>query len=493
MKIIGRKIKLTKAVKASIAFFIASIVTSGISYLVTPIYTNLLTTDEYGKTSVFMTWLQVFGIVAMFCLSYGVFNNGMCDYPDKRDDYSFSMLILSNIITLAFFGVLLAVYPLISQFLKLEIPLILLMLAVCFFQPAMNFWVTRQRYEYKYKAVFIWSLIRAVLSPLTAVVLMLNTSEGSRLYPRIFGAECSLIVIYIGFYVYLGIRNKWKINTKYWKQAFLFNLPLILHYLSTYLLGSSDKIMISHLVSDSATAFYSVAYSIAAIAAILWSAINSSLIPYTYEKCKENKLEDINKVTLPLMALFAVGCVIVIMLAPEAVRIMATNDYMEAIYVIPPVVGGVFFQVQYYIYANIVYYYKKPKYVMIGSLTAVVLNIVLNYIFIKQWGYMAAGYTTLFCYAVQALIDYIAMRKVVGRSVYNMKVVIALSAAVVAVSIASVFVYDNTIVRYSILSAVIILIIVFRKKIIAALKFRNRKQPSAEKIMSEVDDESVNS
>ena len=57
MKIIGRKIKLTKAVKASIAFFIASIVTSGISYLVTPIYTNLLTTDEYGKTSVFMTWL----------------------------------------------------------------------------------------------------------------------------------------------------------------------------------------------------------------------------------------------------------------------------------------------------------------------------------------------------------------------------------------------------------------------------------------------------
>ena len=492
MKKTSRKFRLSKGVKASIAFFLASVVTSGISYIVTPIYTNLLTTDEYGKTSVFMTWLQVFGIVAMFCLSYGVFNNGMCDYPDKRDDYSFSMLILSNIITLAFFGVLLAIYPLISQFLNMEIPLILLMMAVCFVQPAMNFWVTRQRYEYKYKAVFFWSLVRAVLSPLTAVVLMLNAEQGSRLYPRIFGAECSLIVIYIGFYIYLGIKNKWKINTGYWKAAFLFNLPLILHYLSTYLLGSSDKIMISHLVSDSATAFYSVAYSIAAIATILWSAINSSLIPYTYEKCKEKNFGDINKVTLPLIALFAVGCVVVIMLAPEAVMIVATDEYMEAIYVIPPVVGGVFFQVQYYIYANVVYYYKKPKYVMLGSLIAVSLNIVLNYFCIKQWGYMAAGYTTLFCYAVQAMIDYLAMRKVVGKNIYNMKVIMALSAAVIGISIASIFVYDNVIIRYLILSAIFVLLVVFRKKIIAAFSFKKKKQPYAEQnLKDEVINESI--
>ena len=473
----GRAIfkKVSLEAKASIGFFISSLITSGISYLVTPIYTRLLTSEEFGQASLFMTWLQIFGIVGMFCLSYGIFNNLMSDYPENRDESSFSMLVLSNIISVIFFGVLLAIYPLISRFLKLDWPFLILMFAVCLFQPAYNFWAARQRYEYKYRMVLIWSSVCAVLSPLVAIMLIIFSKDGERLYARVFGAECVLICIYIGFYLYIGFKNKWKLNTKYWKQAFLFNLPLIPHYLSTYLLGSSDKIMISNLVSDSATAYYSVAHSIAAIAMIIWSAINSSLIPYTYEKCKEDKLEDINKVTLPLVSLFAFGCVGVIMLAPEAVRLMATQEYLEAIYVIPPIVGGVFFQVQYYIYANVVYYYKKPTFVMIGSVTAVILNIVLNYFCIKEWGYMAAGYTTIVCYVVQAVIDYIAMRKVVGKNIYNMKFIMFLSAVVASIALTSNLIYDYMFVRFSILGILVILSIVFRKKIISAFAFRKKE------------------
>lgn len=107
---------------------------------------------------------------------------------------------------------------------------------------------------------------------------------------------------------------------------------------------------------------------------------------------------------------------------------------------------------------------------------------------------MAAGYTTLFCYAVQALIDYIAMRKVVGKIIYNMKVIVALSVAVVAISIGSIFIYDYAIIRYSILIVVSVLIIVFRKKIIAAFKFKKKKQlTEKQSIMNEVENESFDS
>lgn len=406
----------------------------------------------------------------MFCLSYGVFNNGMTDYPEDRDAYSFSLLVLSNIITLAFTGILFCVYPIIKNIIGLDYLLIALMCAVFFFQPAYNFWLTRQRYEYKYKAVFIWSVISAILSPAIAIILMLVSAPGDRLYPRIFGAEVPLILIYIGFYVYLGGKSSWKVDRKYWKQAVLFNLPLIPHYLSTYLLSSSDKIMISNMVSDSATAFYSVAHSVAAVALIVWTAINGSLIPYTYEKCKDKKYEDINAVSLPILVGFAACCVAVIMLAPEVVRIMATKEYVEAIYVIPPIVGGVFFQVQYYLYSNIVYYYKKPKYVMIGSLSAVFFNLILNYIFIKRYGYIAAGYTTIFCYGVQALIDYFAMRKVAGRSVYNTTFIVFVSIIVVLISLLSNFIYDNYIIRYTILVILIVTALVFRKQIFKVIK-----------------------
>lgn len=474
MKIFRNLKQLSPSVKASIAFFVSGVFVKGISYLVTPVYTRLLSTAEYGRVSVYLTWMDIFGIIAMFCFANGIFNNGMLDYKEKRDDFSFSILCLSNIVTLCFAGLFFCFYPLFRSALNIDIPLLILMFVIFLFQPAYAFWSARQRYELKYKGILFFSIFMAIASPTVAIITMLFSNEGERLYPRLFGAECPLILFYIGFYLYLGFKNKWKVNKTYWKQALLFNLPLIPHYLSAYLLNSSDKIMISYLISDTATAYYSVAHSIAAVATIVWTAINGSLIPYTYEKCKEQKYDDINKVTLPLLSLFAVGCVMVILLAPEAVQIMATSDYYEAVYVIPPIVGGVFFQVQYYIYANVVYYHKKPLYIMIGSITAMVANIILNLIFIPQFGYIAAGYTTIVCYALQAVIDFFAMRRIAKTNVYNMKFIFLLSIIVVAVAIFSNLIYDYMIVRFSIFGVLIILGLIFWKKILSFFAFRSK-------------------
>lgn len=455
---------MPKGAKASIALLFANIVSKGIAYITTPLYTRLLTPDEYGQVSVFLTWVQVFGIVAMFCLSYGVFNNGMIDHKNERDEYSFSMLILSNLITLVFSVVLLSAYPLVKDIIGLDFPFLVLMCVLFMVQPAYNFYISRKRYELEYKSTVIWTVIAAVASPLVALVCILTFED--HLYARIFGAELTLIVIYIGFYIYIAVKGKGRFTTRYWKTAFLFNLPLIPHYLSTYLLGSSDKVMISYLIGDSATAYYSVAYSVASVATVVWTAVNSSLIPYTYEKCEKKDYKSISDITLPILTVFAAVCIFVVMLAPEVVAVMATADYIEAIYVIPPVVGGVFFQVQYFIYANIIYYYKKPKYVMFASVAATILNIVLNYICIPKFGYIAAGYTTIFCYFVQASADYLALRHVIHEKVYNMRYIGALSLGVAAVSLLSNLIYAMPAIRYAVILAALICVIIFRHRLI---------------------------
>ncbi len=464
---------LPAGVKASVAFFFASVITSGIAYIVTPIYTRLLSPEEYGKTSVFLTWVQIFGIVAMFCLHYGVFNNGMLDYKEKRDDFSFSMLILSNIITLIFSTVLIALYPFIKSFIDMDFGLVLLMCLLFLFQPAYNFWLARQRYELKYKSTVIWVVVCAVASPLIAVVCILLFNN-SRLYARLFGAELTLIFIYVLFYFYLGYKNKFRVNTAYWKSALLFNLPLIPHYLSTYLLGNSNKLMISQLVSDTAAAYYSVAHSVSIVATIVWNAANSSLVPFTYENCQKKNYKAISAVVMPILTAFAAVCVLVIMMAPEVISIMATPEYREAIYVVPPLVGGVFFQMQYFLYANVVYYFKKPKYVMFASITTVCVNLVLNYFLITAFGYIAAGYTTLICYLLQAAIDYFAMKKVAGNRVYDMKYIGILSLIIIVVSLVSNLLYNLIILRYLIVAALFVICIIKRNEIIDM--FKNMKK-----------------
>lgn len=470
MRELSKKIKsIPRGVKASVAYFTASVISAGIQYITTPLYTRLLTPDEYGMVSVFLTWLQIFNILATFNLGAGVFNNGMVDYPDKRDEYSLSMLMLSNIITVCFFLIVLSLYPFIKVWLGVDLPLIVLMAVILLFRPAYNFWTSRQRYELKYEPTFIWSVITAFVSPAVALVCMV-IFKNNRLYARIFGAELALVAVYVIFYVYLIVKGNCKVKAKYWKAALLFNLPLIPHYLSMYLLGSSDKIMISNLVSDSATAYYSVAYTVSSVAVIIWNAANGSLIPYTYEKCSKKDYKSISSVVVLLLMVFAAACIGVTMLAPEVVAILATPNYMEAIYAIPPIVCGVFFQVHYSVYANILFYYKKPQYVTVATIITTVLNIVLNYIFIKKFGYIAAGYTTLVCYLVQAILDYAIMRKTVGDRVYNMRQIGLLSAGVIAVSLLSNFIYNYIVIRYAIIVVLLALCILFRKRIIGMLK-----------------------
>lgn len=469
---------LPKGVKASVAYFIASVITSGIGYLSTPIYTRLLPSDVVGQASVYMTWVNIFGVLATFRLYYGVFNNGMLDYKDNRDGFSLSMLKLSNLITLGFAVVFFIAYPFLRKYINMDIPLALLMIIEFLTQPANLFWSGRQRYEYKYKKVVFFSILIALCTPIITVLSILIFNN-HKLHARLFGAIMAAVAFYIGFYIYIYIKGRGKCDRKtmleHWKYAFFFNLPLIPHYLSTYLLGNSDKIMIQNITGDSDAAYYSIAHNVAAIVLIVWSAANSSLIPFTYEKCKEKDYKSISNVSLSILTLFGVACVLIILLAPEVIMIMSTSEYRSAMYVVPPIVGGVFFQVHYYLYANILYYFKKPKYVMYSSVIATFSNIVLNYIFISKFGYIAAGYTTIFCYLLQATIDYFALRHVVKEKVYNMKYVGALSLALVLISIFSNLTYNFVIIRYVAVAAIFALAIVFRKKIMSIFSSMKKK------------------
>lgn len=468
---------LPQGVKASFAFFFASLVTKGIAYVTTPVYTRLLTPDEFGQANVFLTWLHLLGLVAMFCLYCGVFNNGMVDYPDRRDEYSLSMLGLANLITLVFSSIMLCIYPFLRKWMGMDYPLVILMCVVFLFQPGYSFWMSRQRYELKWKGSTFWTVFSSFLSPVVALVAIL-AFPAHRLHARLFGAEGALAVIYAGFCLHIALKNRFRVNTAFWRQAFFFNLPLIPHYLSAYLLSSSDKLMISRMIGDAATAYYSVAHSVAFVVLVVWTAAHASLIPFIYENCKTKNYSTISKVTLPILAVFDATCILLILLAPEAIALMATRDYREAIYVVPPVVAGVFFQVHYFLYADVLYYYKKPRYVMYGSIAAASANIALNWLFIPRFGYIAAAWTTLVCYLLQAAIDYWAMRRVIREKIYDMRLVALLSVLLCAIAFICLFVYDTPAIRYALLGLLLLALFLLRDKVIHILTaFKTPRAP----------------
>lgn len=461
--------KLSKPAKASLVLMMTQMVQKGLSVITAPIYTRLLSTAEYGEVSLFFSWYEILVIFTGLCLSKGVFNSGMMDYKDDRDSFTLSMYSLTFLATVAIGSVVTLFCVYVYNFLNLPIKLILYMFLLLAFEAALSQWTVRNRFEYKYKATAIVTVLVAIVSPICGI-LGIYLFPADKVFARIFGARNIFLIAYLGVLAYLVYEAHGKIKANYWKYALKFNLPLLPHYLSLHILNHMDRIMIASIIDNSAAGIYSAAYSGAAIVKLFWQSINASLIPWTYEKCEKRDYKRLADLTKVLISGYALICITFMFLAPEIMRILAPSSYHEGIYVIPSVIAGVFFSSLYYVFANVVYYYKQPKYVMIASVTSAVINVVLNALFIPIFGYLAAGYTTMISYVMQALIDYWAMKRIVGQDIYDMKFILLISIAVIVIGILLGFVYQYTILRIAIFAVFICYSFLYLKKNISILR-----------------------
>ena len=109
-----------------------------------------------------------------------------------------------------------------------------------------------------------------------------------------------------------------------------------------------------------------------------------------------------------------------------------------------------------------------------ASCVGAVANIVLNYVFIRIFGYHAAGYTTLACYIMFAIAHYAVYRKIIKEkeieTIYDIKNIVLISIFVLIAMIAILFTYNYTIIRYSIIALIIVIAIVKRKTVIEIIK-----------------------
>jgi O-antigen/teichoic acid export membrane protein len=465
MTLMDRYKKIPLPAKASLWFVFCNVLQRGISLFTVPLFTRLLTTEQYGIYSTYLSWYQVLLIFTSFNLYYGVFNNAMIKYKNQRARYISSMQGLVIILTVTFFVIYLCLKDFFNSLLDMTTPLILLLFIHLLFAPFMEFWTVHKRFDYKYKIVIIITLIKSILNPILGIIFVLHSEHKD--FARIVSVVLVEVCVCGIVGIYQFIKGKCFFDRKFWKTAIMFNLPLIPHYLSGSILSQSDRIIISKMVGSSEVAFYSVSYNIGMLINIIVTAVNSSLTPWMYKKIKDNKSSDIKNVVNMLLLLMGILIILLIFFAPEVLYIIASKEYAEAVYVIPPVAASTFFYFMYNIFANIEFYYEKRIFVFIGSIAAAVLNIVLNCIFIPRLGYYAAGYTTLVCYIIYGLshlgFSKLVISKKLGKvEIFETSYILGASAVIIILTIALNFLYSNTLLRYTIL--VITLLIVFAKR-----------------------------
>lgn len=321
--------------------------------------------------------------------------------------------------------------------------------------PALEFWSAKERFDFKYKKYVLITIAMTILSLGGGVVAVLSTPY--KVEARVF-SDVAAKAIFSGIIFFLIVFQGKKIFVKeYWRYALKFNLPLLPHYLSNYILNQSDRLMIGRMVGNGQAAYYSVAYTISMMMTMVTAAINNALTPYIYKTIDAGDQGNIKKVTRPIFLLISGLSIVTMIFAPEVIWIFAGEKYAEAIYVIPPIAASVFFIFLYSMFSTIEYFYQRTGFIAIATCVSAVLNLILNYMFILRYGYYAAGYTTLVCYICLACMHFFFYKCVLKKmmpsvkDLYDIRLICITSVIVLVIMLLMVFTYSFMVLRYSLI------------------------------------------
>ena len=467
-KLLSKYKSLPVQVRASLWFFVCSFLQKGISVITTPIFTRLLSTAEYGQYNVFNSWYGIISIFVALRLSMGVYAQGLVKFEEERNRFSSSLQGLTLVLCTAWTLIYIVFHSGINSLLNLTTVQMLAMLLMIWTTAVFEFWASEKRVTYSYRPLVILTLIISLAKPIVGIILVINADD--KVTARILGLALVELIGYSWMFFVQMRRGRQFFSGQFWKYAIKFNLPLIPHYLSMTVLNSSDRIMIGNMVGDGAAGIYSLAYSISMIMTLINTSLSSTISPWMYQKIKAKRVHDISRIAYITLFIIAAANIVLIAFAPEAVTIFAPEEYHEAIYCIPPVALSVYFMFMYDLYAKFEFYYEKTPYIMIASMIGAVANIILNYVFIKMFGYIAAAYTTLACYILFDVMHYRFMRKVCRDylddvKVYDMKVIFLMSVGFAALGFVYLATYQLFGVRYGLTVALIVIALLKRKLI----------------------------
>ncbi|WP_294950265.1 oligosaccharide flippase family protein [uncultured Eubacterium sp.] len=403
--------------KASLCYLIGNFFNKGFAFLTIPIFTRLLSTTDYGIINTYSSWAGILSMIVGFAMHMSI-RNAFVDYKDDTESYLSTIIKFTLLSSLGF---MLIFYAVVKIF---RINISLSLVFICLFHSVASSIIEDVSCYFMMKYNYIKRTVLMILPNLISVcvaIFLISYILKKDLYLGKIIPEALTIII---FAIILSVcYTKKGFNTAYIKHALKISLPLILHGAALNILSNSDRIMITWLADASQSGIYSLSYSLGMITYAITLSIDGIWIPWFTNKMKEKSYDEINYITKDYIKLITYIMCGLIIVSPEILKILASKSYWEGIKLMPIIIVANFLFFAYNIYSNLEHYYKKSNQITALTILAAVLNLVLNYIFIPKFGYVAAAFTTAISYFVIFILHSI-YSKTLNSNVFSIKMFI---------------------------------------------------------------------
>jgi O-antigen/teichoic acid export membrane protein len=344
--------------KDSFIYLIGELLARSLPFLMLPYLTRKLGTEGFGELSYYLIWLGLFSIFI------GLSQEGAI----ARYYYFYGKRALNTVVQAGYVYnlVISLILFLLCWLLKAEIMGYIVLAAM--FQSFVNVQLALrqcQKQPYKYIIIQLILSITNVIFTILALEFFINEPVKFRIVAIVVANFLTFIIVSMILGKLFSDKNKITKNRLRLGLLYIFSfgLPLILHQLSFFVKGQIDRVVIYKSFSLHELGIYSAAIQVSAILPVILMAVNKAILPYYYEKLKNNdvSLEKIKKYSIYSFAIVFVPSIFAAIIPENLYSTFLGNSFIGVKKIIILYLIGYGLIIPYLIIVNYYFYTSRNK------------------------------------------------------------------------------------------------------------------------------------
>lgn len=388
-------------VKNTIIITIGKICTQLITFFMLPVYTAILSTEEYGIVDLLNTLVSLCLPIVTFQIEQALFRHLI----DSRENESeIKNTISTTVITTIIQSIIyLIIFCIVAPFIHNDYKYFLATNVIACIFSSIMLQISRGLGDNKKYAVgsFITAFITVILN-IVFIVLFKWGAYGMLAASLIGNIVCSIyILITKKVYKYINIKSYSKnLLKKLWK----YSMPLIPNAISWWIFNSSDRIIVSSVLGIAQNGILSASYKFSSVYITIYNIFNMTWTESASLHINdEDSSEFFSKIINTTLKLFTAICFGIIAFMPFAFPLMINEKFGEAYNQIPILMLSSLFNVVVGLLSVIYIAKKNTKAVAKTSIMAAIINLVVNLCLINFIGLYAASISTLASYLIMSI------------------------------------------------------------------------------------------
>lgn len=388
-------------------YFLAMVATKALAFISLPVFTYLLTVEEYGIYNVFISTVGITTIILTLNTEVAVSRY----YYDSKDIHDFKRFVGTTVklstLVFVFMSILLIIFveP-ISDYLGFENLLTISLIPVSFYN------ITNSIFQQIYQPMLASKKIAIVSSVQTYLafglsILFIITMSDKKYYGQVYGTMVAMLIL--SSYLFKQIKTYCKGGVEFYHVKYIlsFSLPYLPYSLSGIIVAQFGKLMLGQESGFETAGQYSFASNVAMLMMVFIVLIHNAWNPYyfRYMNCNDSKSIDndydlIWRITLIIAIILSLFCF-------ELGSVLGNEDYVDSLFMIPILTLGYCFYQWAYVYMRNVGYAKKTIWNSIVVIISGVFNVLINYWFYNYYGVWGVALSFMFSYMVMFLLSYV--------------------------------------------------------------------------------------